>query len=46
VRADVERTIEIMSPGGGYILGPSQHIQDDVPLENVLAFLEVARAHG
>jgi len=46
VRADVERTIDIMAPGGGYVLGPSQHIQQDVPLENVLALIETARAHG
>jgi uroporphyrinogen decarboxylase len=46
VKYDVERVIEIMSPGGGYVLGPSQSIQEDVPLENILAFLEVARAHG
>lgn len=46
VREDVERTIDIMAPGGGYVLGPSQSMQDDVPLENVLAFHEVARAHA
>lgn len=46
VRADVERTIDIMAPGGGYVLGPSQSMQDDVPLENVLAFLDVAKAHA
>ncbi|MBS3762749.1 MAG: hypothetical protein KGZ25_05520 [Planctomycetes bacterium] len=46
VRAETERTIDIMSPGGGYILGTSQSLQSDVPLENILAFLEVARAHG
>jgi len=46
VRADVERTIEIMAPGGGYVLGPSQGIQEDVPIENVLALIDAAKAHG
>ncbi|MFP4028584.1 MAG: uroporphyrinogen decarboxylase family protein [Candidatus Brocadiia bacterium] len=46
VRADTERTIDILGAGGGYVLGTSQSIQSDVPLENILAFLEVARAHG
>ena len=46
VRAEVERVIGIMAPGGGYVLGPSQEIQTDVPLENILAFIDVAREHG
>jgi uroporphyrinogen decarboxylase len=46
VRAEVERVIQVMAPGGGYVLGPSQQIQADVPVENILAFAEVARAHG
>ena len=32
-----------MSADGGYVFAPSQFIQDDVPVENVLALLEVAR---
>jgi uroporphyrinogen decarboxylase len=46
VKEDVQRTIDIMAPGGGYVLGPSQSMQEDVPLENILAFLEVAKAHA
>jgi len=46
VRAEVERVIEIMAPGGGYVLGPAQQIQEDVPLENMLAFIEAARQRG
>ena len=46
IRSEVLRIVEIMSPGGGYILGPSQGIQADVPLENVLALIETARELG
>ena len=46
VRAEVADVVELMSKGGGYVLGPTQHIQDDVPLENILAFIEVARSFG
>jgi hypothetical protein len=32
-----------MSRNGGYIFSPAQSIQADVPVENILALLEVAR---
>jgi uroporphyrinogen decarboxylase len=34
----------IMSSGGGYIFGPAQGIQRDVPAENIMALLKAARA--
>ena len=40
VRAEAERTIGIMAPGGGYVLGASQAIQGDVPPENILAMVD------
>jgi len=43
VKREVRRVSDLMSAGGGYILAPSQEIQDDVPPENVLALLEAAR---
>lgn len=43
VRAEVRYVREEMSRGGGYILAPAQHVQRDVPLENLIALLEVAR---
>jgi uroporphyrinogen decarboxylase len=46
VREEAGRVIGVMAPGGGYILGPSQQIQDDVPLGNILEFIDVARKHG
>lgn len=43
VRSDARGVRDMMSVNGGYIFAPSQSIQDDVPLENLLALLEVAR---
>jgi len=43
VRAEARGVRELLSAGGGYILGPAQSIQGDVPTANILAFLEVAR---
>ena len=33
-------TIRILGKGGGHIIGPSQEIMNDVPLENVIALVE------
>jgi uroporphyrinogen decarboxylase len=43
VRADVRRTVELMGRGGGYITAPSQCLQDDVPLANIVALIDEAR---
>ena len=43
VRAEARRVRDLMSKGGGYIFSPSQSIQTDVPAENIVALLEVAR---
>ncbi|HUV08675.1 MAG TPA: uroporphyrinogen decarboxylase family protein, partial [Spirochaetia bacterium] len=45
VRAEVERRIEELGQGGGYILGAVHNIQPDVPLENVLAMYRHAREY-
>jgi uroporphyrinogen decarboxylase len=46
VSAQVKQRIAEMGPGGGYILAPSHNIGDDVPLDNILAFFDAARAYG
>jgi len=46
VRAEVERVIKIMAPGGGFILGPTHNIQADTPLENILAMYDAAKEMG
>jgi uroporphyrinogen decarboxylase len=43
VRAEARRVRDLMGRGGGYIFSPSQSIQDDVPVCNIQALLEVAR---
>lgn len=46
LKDEMERIISVLSPSGGFILAPTHAMPGDVPPENVLAFLEVARAHG
>jgi uroporphyrinogen decarboxylase len=43
VRDEARRVRNLMADGGGYILAPSQSIQDDVPVSNIEALLDVAR---
>ncbi len=43
VRVEARRVRDLLSAGGGYIFSPSQGIQEDVPMANVEALLEVAR---
>jgi uroporphyrinogen decarboxylase len=44
VRSEVQRTRDVMGKGGGYILEPGITLQADVPLANLLALIEQARA--
>ena len=39
---EVNRRITQLGPGGGYILAPSNHLQADVPPENVVTLFETA----
>ena len=43
VREEAERLISLGSEGG-YILSPAHGVPGDVPLENMLAFIDVAQA--
>jgi uroporphyrinogen decarboxylase len=43
VKAEVERCIDALGGGGGYVLGAVHNIQPDVPLDNILAMYEHAR---
>jgi len=49
-RADVieEARLRIsqLAAGGGYVLAPSNHLQADVPAENVVTLFETARELG
>jgi uroporphyrinogen decarboxylase len=44
--AEAKRRIAQLAPGGGYILAPSNHLQADVPAENVVTLFESARQFG
>ena len=43
VRSEIRETISILGKEGGYILAPSHELQKDVPLENMLAFIDEAQ---
>jgi len=46
LREELREVLAFMRKGGGYILAPAQHLQLDVPLENIQAFIEFARAQS
>ena len=46
VAEEVERTLDVMKPGGGYIFAPSHNFQDDVPPENIVSMYETALRCG
>ena len=43
VKDEVRRMCDIMAPGGGYFVGPTHNLQDDIPTANVVAMYEAAR---
>lgn len=45
VKAEVRRIIDIMSPGGGFVLNSVHNIQEDVPTENIVAMFDEARRY-
>ncbi len=44
VRAEVEKRIRDLGPGGGYILAAVHNIQHDVPVENIVAMVDAVLA--
>jgi uroporphyrinogen decarboxylase len=46
VRKQVRERISIFSPGGGFIFNPIHNIQDDVPVENLIAMYETVHEYG
>jgi len=44
--ADVREKLAILMPGGGYCFSPTHALQDNSPLENVLALYETAHRYG
>lgn len=45
VKAEVERRIEELGAGGGYVLGAVHNIQPDVPVENIIVMYRHAREY-
>jgi uroporphyrinogen decarboxylase len=45
VRKEIRRLIDIFGPGGRYILTTCHLLMEDIPVENVLAMYEEARAY-
>jgi uroporphyrinogen decarboxylase len=43
VRAEVRERIRVLGKNGGYVLAPSHELQGDIPLENILAFIDEAQ---
>ena len=46
VRQEVRRVIELLGPGGGYMLASVHTIMDEVPPENILAMVDAAVEYG
>jgi uroporphyrinogen decarboxylase len=46
VAGNVRRMIDILGPGGGFILAPCHVLQTDVPSENVCAMYETGHEYG
>jgi uroporphyrinogen decarboxylase len=46
VISNVNETLEIMMPGGGYCMAPTHQLQDNSPTENVVAMYEAAHKYG
>jgi len=46
VSSRVEELISTLGAGGGYIMAPAHQIQDDVPPENIVAWVEAVQRHG
>jgi len=46
VRDEVRRVIDILGPGGGYMLGAVHTVMNDVPPQNVLAMVDAVEEFG
>lgn len=46
VREEVRRVMQILGPGGGFIIGAVHTVLDDVPPENVLAMVDAVEEFG
>ena len=42
----VKRLIDVMAPGGGFILAPVHNVRPEVPPENLVALYDTAWEYG
>jgi uroporphyrinogen decarboxylase len=43
VRREVKRLIDVLGKDGGYVVAPAHEVQEDVPPENIVAWIEAVR---
>jgi uroporphyrinogen decarboxylase len=43
INAEIHRRSAIFGKNGGYIIAPAHNIQNDTPLENILAFFDASK---
>jgi len=46
VRTEVRRLFDGMGPGGGFIMAPTNHVQVDVPPDNIVELYRYAQEYG
>jgi uroporphyrinogen decarboxylase len=46
VEIEALECLKIAAPGGGYILATDHSLHDDIPLENIRTYIEVAKKYG
>jgi len=46
VAADVNRTLDILSDTNGYMCSPAHNLQDNMPVENIIALYNTVHARG
>jgi uroporphyrinogen decarboxylase len=46
VESEVKQRIGALGPGGGYIVAPANHLQTDIPPENIVALYDSAQRYG
>jgi uroporphyrinogen decarboxylase len=46
VKQEALECLKIAAPGGGYVLATDHSLHDDIPLENVYAYIEAVKEYG
>jgi uroporphyrinogen decarboxylase len=46
VAGETRRLMDDLGPGGGFIIAPSHEMPGDIPLENMLAFIDAVRSQA